>query len=125
MFVRTILAPGTAGRVKIVLDAIIPRDIAPDYLNDFFVNIADRTRNGVVNPNVDYGECYNAILSKCDFVPLAVEDLYVYMLDIDVNSSSCITGINSKICKLLLDKLPDKFTHLFANSLFNGKFPEA
>ena len=56
-------------------------------------------------------------------MPPALEDIYSYMLDIDIHSSSCIKGVNSKICKILPDKIPDKFRHLFANSLFFGIFP--
>ena len=47
------------------------------------------------------------------------------MSDIDINTLSCIQGINSRVCKIMLDKIPAKFCHLFANSLFTAKFPES
>ena len=41
----------------------------------------------------------------------------------DVKSSSCITGVNAKICKATVDSIPNQFRHLFASSLFMSKFP--
>ena len=90
-------------------------------MNQFFASIAERTRAEVINPLNDNREYY--VDSNCDFMPPALEDIYSYMLDIDIHSSSCIKGVNCKICKILPDKIPDKFRHLFANSLFFGIFP--
>ena len=73
----------------------------------------------------NYVNCYHDVNTQCDFEPPALEDLYGYMTDIDVSSSSCIKGVNSKVCKIMLDTIPEKFRHLFANSLFHGKFPNA
>ena len=47
------------------------------------------------------------------------------MIEIDIDTSSCVKGVNAKTCKVILDKIPSKFVHLFANSLFVAKFPEA
>ena len=47
------------------------------------------------------------------------------MMDINTNASSCIKGVNSKMCKVILDKIPDKFRLLFTNSLYFGKFATA
>ena len=52
-----------------------------------------------------------------------LEDIYCYILDIDIHFGSCIKGVNSKMRKILLDKIPDKFRHLFAISFFFGIFP--
>ena len=41
----------------------------------------------------------------------------------DMNTSSCIDGINMKICKILVENFPDKWSKLFSNSLFRGIFP--
>ena len=41
----------------------------------------------------------------------------------DMNSSSCISGVNSEMCKASFDSIPAKFRHLFASSLFLGQFP--
>ena len=43
--------------------------------------------------------------------------------NIDINSSSGVEGINSRICKIMLTHIPGKFQILFANSLFTGYFP--
>ena len=37
--------------------------------------------------------------------------------------SSCIDGINLKICKVIIQEMPDIFVKLFGNSLFFGIFP--
>ena len=42
---------------------------------------------------------------------------------IDVNMSSCIEGINAKMCKAIIEIIPNKFLKIFANSLFTGIFP--
>ena len=47
------------------------------------------------------------------------------MLEMDVNSSSCVKGLSMKMCKIILDSIPSKFRHLFVNSLLIGKFPSA
>ena len=97
----------------------------PNYLNTFFVNIAERTRNRPLNVHMDHVDYYPDIETFCDFEPPALEDIYSYMMEIDVNTSSCLRGIHSKMCKSMIDKIPDKFRHIFANSLFSGIFPHA
>ena len=97
---------------NIVVDKI---DV-PDYLNEYFVKIAKRTSerpNDIMN---EYVECYEIVMSTFDFIPPAIEEIYGYMSDIDINTASCIPGINSRVCKIMLDKIPAKFCHLFANS---------
>ena len=51
--------------------------------------------------------------------------MYIYMTGMDMNTSTCIPrpGINMKMCKAAMDAVPNRFRHLFANSLFLGKFP--
>ena len=73
----------------------------------------------------EYVECYENVMSIFNFVPPVLEEIYGYMNDIDMNTSSCIPGINSRVCKIMLDKIPSKFCHIFANSLFGAKFPES
>ena len=58
-----------------------------------------------------------------DFIPPELDEMYIYMESMDVNSASCITGINAKICKSASDSIPSKFRHLFATSLNFSKFP--
>ena len=103
----------------------ISKEDTPDFLNSFFVEIAERTRTRLTNQDAKHIDLYPDIISKFDFAPPELEDMYGYMMEIDINTSSCLEGINSKLCKILIDKIPEKFRHLFANSLFFGIFPEA
>ena len=104
-------------------DEEISRNLVPNYLNDYFVNIAGMTRDANTNIAQNYETCYNDVNNVFDFLPPTLDELYGYMFDIDVNTASCIEGVNAKLCKLTLDTIPDKFLHLFANSLFFGVFP--
>ena len=84
------------------------RDI-PDYLNDYFANIAERTRpvhNVYVNNNVVNREI------TFDFEPPTLQELYGLIIDIDTSISSCIEGLNAA-----------RFLTIFGNSLFFGIFP--
>ena len=99
-------------------DVAVPSDKVPDFLNNYFVNIAEKTR---LVDDSDYETCYNDVNINLDFIPPTLEDIYCYMMEIDVNTSSCIEGIS----KILLDKIPSKFVHLFATSLYYSKFPMA
>ena len=103
----------------------VERERIPDFLNLYFANVAEMTRTTPMNVDAEYITCYNNVLTQFDFVPPPLEDIYGYMMDIDICSSSCVNGVNAKICKAVLDKIPSKFQHLFANSLYTGKFPEA
>ena len=86
----------------------IVKDETPDFLNHFFANIAERTRPRPNNHIERITDCYEDVYTEFNFVPPRVEDMYGYMMDIDVNSSSCIQGMNSRLCKVMLDKIPDK-----------------
>ena len=49
-----------------------------DYLNEYFVKIAERTRerpNDIMN---EYVECYENVMSTFDFIPPAIEEIYGY-----------------------------------------------
>ena len=67
-----------------------------DFLNEFFVNIAKNTRITNFNIDQEYVACYDNIDSNFDFMPPTLEEIYGYMIDIDVNMSSCIEGVNAK-----------------------------
>ena len=73
--------------------------------------------------NYVYNELYPDVDSLFNFVPPLTEDMYSFMTNMDMNTSSCIEGVNMKMGKVALDSVPNKFRHLFANSLFQGKFP--
>ena len=85
------------------------RKLIPDFLNLYFANVAEMTRNTPMNANAEYIACYNNVLSQFDFVPPLLEDIFCYMMDIDICSSSCVNGVNAKICKVVLDQIPLKF----------------
>ena len=103
-------------------DPVEKSDI-PDFLNNYFVNIAERTVTHQVIDCPIYRNEYDHINGIFDFVLPTMEDMYIYMEQIDVNSSSCIPGINNKMCKLAMDSIPSKFRHLFVTSLDSGIFP--
>ena len=92
----------------------------PDFLNEFFANISNRVcdidsaRNFIPGPACD---------SKFFFIPPEQYEIMFLAEEIDVNSSSGIEGISTRICKYLLLHVPAKFTLLFANSMFTGYFP--
>ena len=88
----------------------------PDFPNEYFVNISQLTRNANVNIDREYEACYNDVNNNFDVLPPTLGEIYGYMIDIDVNTASCIEGINAKMCKLTLDAVPEKFVHLFATS---------
>ena len=58
-----------------------------------------------------------------DFMPPEIFDIMRFAEDIDINSSSGIMGINSRICMILMLHIPDKFRNIYANSMFSGIFP--
>ena len=87
------------------------------------IETAQRT-SGILNLNdYDYNVLYNDVHNVFDFTPTTIEEMYGYMEAMDLSSSSCIQGVNMKICKASLDSIPSKFRHLFATSLVSGKFP--
>ena len=72
-----------------------------------------------------YTTLYENVQNTFDFIPPEVVDMYIYMQNMDLSTSSCIPGINIRMCKSALDAIPSKFRHLFATSLFSAKFPTA
>ena len=103
----------------------VPRELVPDFLNDYFANVANLTRQRNLDVDQEYEPCYNDVNNILDFLPPTLEEIYGHMVEIDVNTASCIEGVNSKVCKLILDTIPEKFVNLFANSMFLGVFPES
>ena len=93
-------------------------------MNNFFANIGEHTRGLDVTIDSHYRtEVSVDALPGFDFEPVTVDSFCIYVNEIDVNMSSCIDGINMKMCKILLEKLMEKWTKLFNNSLFHGVFP--
>ena len=102
---------------------LVDKSDIPDYLNEYFVNISDRISGPRDLNRAPYVNIYDHIEGTFDYTPPSLEAMYGYKESIDIYSSSCIPGINNKICKTLFDAVPGKFRHLFATSLFTGKFP--
>ena len=61
----------------------------PDYLNEYFVNVAERTRERPNDIMTEYVECCGNVRSTFDFIPPTLEELYGYMIDIDISTASC------------------------------------
>ena len=101
---------------------LVNKENTPDFLNEYFVNIAQRTY-GDDNYRYDHQTLYNEVNTMFDFEPPALDEMYGYMQSMDVNSASCINGVNMKICKAALDAVPNIFRHLFATSLCYSTFP--
>ena len=101
----------------------IQRNEVPDFFNTFFVEIASRTRQ-FDESMVQTDEITSATISRFAFLPPNLFELKEIIRNIDVNMSSCVEGINAKICKTLLEIISEKFLKLFANSLVTGIIPE-
>ena len=52
-----------------------------------------------------------------------IDELMYITRDIDSDMSSCIKGLNMKMCKRLITAIPEKFLFMFANSMNYGIFP--
>ena len=102
---------------------VVPKDNIPDYLNQFFANIAENTRGDDDHIDSNVGNIYMQDYPGFDFRPPTPDELYVHINNSDIDVASCIDGINSRICKVIIQEMPDIFVKLFANSLFFGNFP--
>ena len=95
----------------------------PDFLNDYFANIANRTRafNKTNIPTVDLNVNND---DEFNFQPPSIFEIRDSTKEIDITMSSGIENINARMCKTILEIIPDKFLKLFANSVFLGIFPK-
>ena len=124
--IKEVLPIGSKSNKKIILfdeetsDEIQDTDIA-NYINDFFAHIGSKLAadfntpwyfDGIEN-NDDYIE--NIIVTHDEVLKICRE--------IDVNKSSCIENVSSKVMKDALIHLNRKFTHVMNNSLTKGIFP--
>ena len=62
----------------------VEKELIPHFLNSYFANVAEMTRTTPMNANAEYIAFYNNVLSQLDFVPPLLEDIYCYMMDIDI-----------------------------------------
>ena len=106
-------------------DLLIEKKDIPDFLNKYFVEIATRTRGDDCNiDTIIPNDIYPNVLDGLDLEPVTDEAVSDCVNEIDVNMSSCVEGINMKLCKILIENFPGKFAKLFSNSLFLGIFPK-
>ena len=62
----------------LITNNVVDRNNVPDFFNDYFVEIADRTRERPNNIMNEYVECYENVMSAFDFIPPVLEDIYGY-----------------------------------------------
>ena len=98
----------------------VPDSEVPNFLNEYFANISDRVCDPMLSKVYIPGDIRRTSMF---FNPPEQYEIMIYAEEIDINSSSCINGMNSMICKCLILHKPDKFRLLFANSMFTGYFP--
>ena len=101
---------------RIIKDMIEPDDTWDIETVQFAENMCDFSK--VVHPTLD-----NNVEVKFAFQPPELDDLMYIIRDIDDNMSSCVEGINMKMCKRIISMIPEKFLLLFANSMYTGVFP--
>ena len=101
----------------------VSKDDVPDFLNAYFAQIATRTRPFDFNTihNNDYVKNVDNVF---EFEPPNLFEIKEFVKHIDTTMSSCIAGVNARMCKTIMEIIPGKFLKLFANSLFTGIFPE-
>ena len=98
----------------------INQEEACNYVNDYFANIAERVCKPENTLDFVPGDFVD---TRFEFFPPELYEIMLFAEDIDINSTSGIVGINTKICKILLLHVPEKFRMIFANSMFMGLFP--
>ena len=98
----------------------IPKEQACTFVNDYFANIANRVCSPADSLAYIEGDKFE---SKFNFLPPERYKIMLFAEDIDINSSSGIFGLNSKMCKILLLHIPEKIRMIYANSMFSGIFP--
>ena len=98
----------------------VSKENIPNFFNNFFGTMAEKTsdstkviyENRNVNVNVQF-----------DFEPPTLLELEFITKEFNDDMSSCVEGLNMRMCKRLLDVIPEKFLLLYANSMFTGRFP--
>ena len=104
--------------LKVNGELINKKDI-PNFLNNYFADIAEST--------CDFMKIQHPMLKanpdiKFDFEPPDLDALMYIIRDIDADMSSCVQGLNMKMCERLISMIPEQFVLLFANSMFLAIF---
>ena len=105
-------------------DTNVEPNMAPDFLNDYFLNIL--TKLGI-EPSVDLCEGVYDIHNRfcfSDDMPTIPEVLKL-VKDIDVNKSGCVEKISTRFCKDAMLAIPDIVCKLCCKSLETGIMPRS
>ena len=105
---------------------VIPPYEVPDYLNQYFVNIADPLN---IDTTVLRFPEHQALYDIEDTLHLEndlpeVEELLLYMGDIDVNKSSSVEGVSTRFCVDVIKCIPNILCTIFCTSMLTGIFPK-
>ena len=119
---------GVKSQKKIVLtntetDEEISEIDTANYINEFFTNIGP---NLAANFNTPW--FYDGAVNQdnnIDTITATPEEVLKFCKKIDVNKSSCIEDISSRVMKDALIHLHVKFAHLINKSLTSGLFPKS
>ena len=85
-------------------DLIDKPDKVPDFLNRFFVEIAEHTRGPDCNIDSLFDQdSYQEIYPGFELGPVDADRILSLVNDMDMYTSSCIDGINMKICKIFVE----------------------
>ena len=95
----------------------IAREDAPNFLNEYFVNIGTNLNEPVSN------SVEGPLLYRHTFEDITLREVTKLINDIDTSKDSCLEGISSEILKSALQSIPDKLLLLFERSLKSGVFP--
>ena len=112
--------PSTVNFIDLISGDPIDQKEVPNYLNNFFANIAEKTCD---HTKVKYPIREGNQDIHFDFEPPELGDLMYIIREIDSDMSSCIDGLNMKMCKRLITAIPEKFCLIYANSMYYGVFP--
>ena len=84
----------------------VMKDNIPDFMNNYFATIAEK--NSDLN-KVVYVNRQNDVQVQFDFEPPTVIELEYIIKEINEDMSSCVEGLNMKMCKRQIEAIPEKF----------------
>ena len=95
-----------------------------NFLNNYFLNIVGNL--DIPMSDKSMLDVYNVDTHFCFINDLPTEPEIIKIIkEIDINKSSCIEGINSKMCKDAMLAVPSKICHMMVTSLCKGEIPSA
>ena len=93
-----------------------------DFLNDYFINIAQRLNIPPDNTNMDTVYNIAETFSFEGHMP-TIDQVLKLIREIDINKSSCVDKINAKFCKLAMLSIPNEICAVMCKSLKTGTIP--